>query len=212
VSQHLIDTPVILGQCRKCNAYVFACLVGGYPVVADPKPLDADAVRNALIKGLVVYDQTTQSRKPHVLIHRTIDSPWPSRHTVIADHPCGLHANEVLVNQVKAQARAKTTAGAASAARATHATNATRRHSSGGGQPYSGYLYRRCDKCLQFIGLCTEIVGLKVKQYWEWVQHVQCPDVADWCQRCGRSDLKRDKHGHHWPHGLHADGSGEWCD
>lgn len=210
MTEHLIDTDIKLGICIRCNAYVFTCLVGGGKVAVNPAELDDAGVRDALIAGRVVYDMLTKSGKPWILRDRTIDSDYPSRHKILGAHACGVHVREIDTTAAaagKEAARANWATTQRSGARATHANNATRHRSDDD----TRYLYRRCDKCADWIGTDKNIVGLKVGQYWEHVEHADCDGKPkrDHCRNCGRLDVTRQKDGTWF---RHRDCSGDhWC-
>jgi hypothetical protein len=66
--QHLIDTPIQLGQCSQCEAFVFSCQVSGFKVMCNPAPLDGmEEIRAALVNGAQVFRVTYVGKKPNKL-------------------------------------------------------------------------------------------------------------------------------------------------
>ncbi len=52
----MLNTPLALANCDKCNAYVFVCHVGGIQVIVDTNPLDGmEDVRRRLMMGRTCY-------------------------------------------------------------------------------------------------------------------------------------------------------------
>lgn len=79
-----------LGQCARCKAYVFTCLVDGLDTVVDSSPLGVEDYRACVIQGRPTFDLVQDSKgTPSKLKTRTQFSSW-GKHVSLAQHPCGL--------------------------------------------------------------------------------------------------------------------------
>lgn len=100
--QHLIDKPIVLGECIRCGGHVFACTASGIAAAADPEPLDATALRAALRGGRDVFRVISVAGHPHKLqragesLLRNLD-----HHTFVAGHTCGAAAMDTTRVDIK---------------------------------------------------------------------------------------------------------------
>lgn len=83
---HLITTRATQTPCPRCRRPTLTAISEGWPVRADPEPLDRQGEINALLAGKWTWT-LTQSRE---LIHRDPDriSDPKIRGTIHADHKC----------------------------------------------------------------------------------------------------------------------------
>ncbi|WP_432112835.1 hypothetical protein [Streptomyces sp. S1] len=114
-ADHLVDTPIRLGQCNRCRAYVFLANSSGVKSAADVAPADRGAYIAATLDGRRLFDLVEQAGRPQRLLTRRLGSPAPvydasgaqtaaeGRRPVLVEHGCGGHAQNMLTFQEVAQ-------------------------------------------------------------------------------------------------------------
>lgn len=98
---NLIDTPIKLAQCNRCQAWTYLAMSSGLRSAADVIPPDRGAYIIALTEGRRLFRITDQAGRPHKLLTvRPADlkpsfdqsgtQAGPQR--LFAEHGCGSHA------------------------------------------------------------------------------------------------------------------------
>lgn len=108
MSDHLVDTPIRLAQCNRCEAYVYLAHASGVRAAADVAPAGRDAYIGALVAGRRTFDLVEAAGRPHKLRTRRLDAQPPSydpngaqtaaegRRAVLVEHGCGSHAQNAV--------------------------------------------------------------------------------------------------------------------
>lgn len=95
MGKFIADTPIKLGKCVRCGAYVFAADVSGLRVMADPEPLDADGVRTALVGRRDVFRVQTVAGRPHKLLAaQEAHYAKIGEHQWVGGHGCGVSGRD----------------------------------------------------------------------------------------------------------------------
>lgn len=120
-----------------------------------------------MLSGRSTYDQLTQAGRPWKLQMRGPWSSWPPKHTLLGEHTCGTRGMNTKVVEVLELPphlpRAQYEAYGELAAMSTRVETVT--------YLPSDTHYKRCERCEKILGKDNRIVGVKVGDYWEWVQH-----------------------------------------
>jgi hypothetical protein len=70
MAEHLVDTEIKLGQCNRCDAYVFMAMASGVRSAADPAPVDRNGYIAALTEGRRLFRLVERSGRPYKLLTR----------------------------------------------------------------------------------------------------------------------------------------------
>ncbi|RSS39055.1 hypothetical protein [Streptomyces sp. WAC08241] len=81
-SDHLVDSPVRLGQCNRCQGYVFLANSSGVKSAAGTAPADRGAYIAAAIDGRRLFDLAEQAGQPQRLLTRRPET----RHRALRRH------------------------------------------------------------------------------------------------------------------------------
>lgn len=107
-NDHLVDSPVKLGTCNRCRAYVYLAHSSGIRSAADVAPAGRDAYVAAALDGRRHFDLVEAAGRPSKLLTRTRGSQAPSftlegaqeavqgRRPVLVEHGCGGHAQNMI--------------------------------------------------------------------------------------------------------------------
>lgn len=105
---HLVDTKIKLGQCNRCEAFVFLAMSSGIRSAADVTPADRDAYIATLMDGRRSFDLGEVAGRPSKLLSRRLGSPAPpydpggsqisaqGRRKVLVEHGCGGRARNMV--------------------------------------------------------------------------------------------------------------------
>ena len=105
MSQYLVDTEIKLGQCNRCESYVFMAMSSGVRSAADPAPADRDAYIAALTDGRRVFRRSDRAGRPWKLRSdppRWVDPSFDAGGAqtapgdVLVEHGCGGHQRNML--------------------------------------------------------------------------------------------------------------------
>lgn len=100
-----ISSKIELGQCQKCKAYIFNCVVAGMNAAIDPVALRETAdVRQALITGRSLYHVQMLGGKPNKafnVIGSQVGKSIEHGSPLWAQHPC-MAAGTVRASKVEA--------------------------------------------------------------------------------------------------------------
>jgi hypothetical protein len=176
VSQHFIDKPIQLKQCRRCNGYVFLCTDAGTQVAADVKPLSVEEYRQCIMQRRITLDVVTQAGRPHMLRMRSASSTWPpyAGRSVVAEHPCTRSINMGGVDLIDPPGIARVSDTSEHGASKEPAMQVL--GTSNLGSPASIATLRRseCDSCGKPVGVSQPHVGIEQGGAWVWVVHLEC--------------------------------------
>lgn len=107
-NDHLVDSPVKLGTCNRCGAYVYLAHSSGIRSAADVAPAGRDAYVAAALDGRRHFDLAEAAGRPVKLLTRTPRSQAPTftlegaqeavqgRRPVLVEHGCGGHAQNMI--------------------------------------------------------------------------------------------------------------------
>lgn len=107
-NDHLVDSPVKLGTCNRCGAYVYLAHSSGIRSAADVAPAGRDTYVTAALDGRRHFDLVEAAGRPSKLLTRTLGSPAPSFtlegaqiavqgfRPVLVEHGCGGHAQNMI--------------------------------------------------------------------------------------------------------------------
>jgi hypothetical protein len=179
MSNQLIDTVVQLRQCPRCKAYVFVCMVSGIKTAADPKPLNVEEYRAALISGRMTYDQLDQAGRPWKLQGRTAASQWPpfKGRKIVAEHGCTKAMNmaeaEFIDIPRSTPASGIGAAGVTTGQYASTSTQTTLGTVAVNVIPHRSrtYLQVKCDRCKLSIGHDWNFWGIQRGEEWVHAEH-----------------------------------------
>ena len=97
-NQILVDTEIKLGQCNRCQAYVFMAMSSGIRSAADPAPVSRDGYVATLAGGMRLFRLVEQAGRPHKLLgvrpadlNPSFDENGAQTGTqrLLAEHGCG---------------------------------------------------------------------------------------------------------------------------
>ncbi|MFF5973706.1 hypothetical protein ACFY7C_19475 [Streptomyces sp. NPDC012769] len=193
---HLVDTPIRLGQCNRCEQYVFLAMSSGVKSAADVAAADRDAYIAAVIAGRRSFDLLEQAGRPHKLLTRRLGSPAPlfdpegaqagaeGRRRVLVEHGCGGRAQNMVTFREVEQGPPQ-----APVTRGAHRGGSHREpvHASG---LYVEELPRpsrvgranrrlsestpRCDVCSEYIRDGEMYWGIQLGAEWKYAAHEEC--------------------------------------
>lgn len=181
------DTTIRLGQCNRCQAYVFMAMSSGVRSAADPAPASRDAYIAALTDGRRVFRLSEVAGRPDKLLTRSGRHLTPSfdgngaqngSQRFLVEHGCGGHQrNMITFTEVEPGPRsAPATHGVSrggslpdsvrdsGARRSPHAGPATLRRSEA----------VRCHICNNLIDQEKPFAGIHHGR-WVWAIHEECP-------------------------------------
>jgi hypothetical protein len=177
MTQHFIDKPIQLKQCRRCNGYVFLCTDAGTQVACDVKPLSVDEYRQCIIDRRVTCDVVTQAGRPYMLRMRGVASSWPpyAGRTVVAEHMCTRSINMTGVDLIDppATARASDTS-ERGANKGSCALGSLGTQSLGNHVNYATLHHSECESCGKRVKFDEPHVGIEQGGKFIWVQHLEC--------------------------------------
>lgn len=192
----LVDTKIRLGQCNRCDQWVYLAQSGGLRSAADVVPCARDAYIAALTDGRRVFRLATAAGKPHKLLAHRLTGAGPTFdaggaqsgvQSFLVEHGCGGHArNMITFREVETEGPppAPVTPGRH---RGGHhqpdahgmtveqiprsaAAPATRRRSDAG-TASSGWTGAVCGTCRCRIAVGDAMVGVQHGHLWVWAEH-----------------------------------------
>jgi hypothetical protein len=104
-NDHLVDTEIKLGQCNRCQAYVFMAMASGVRSAADPAPVDRGGYIAALTEGRRLFRLVERAGRPYKLQTRRPADLEPSfdpggaqtgSQHLLAEHGCGGHQRNMI--------------------------------------------------------------------------------------------------------------------
>jgi hypothetical protein len=120
VNEHLVDTKIKLGQCNRCEGYVFMAMSSGVRSAADPAPVSRDGYVAALTDGRRLFRLQTAAGRPQKLLtcrpadlHPSFDpgGAQTGAQSLLAEHGCGGRQRNMItfreIEQGPPSARAK---------------------------------------------------------------------------------------------------------
>lgn len=174
-----IDTIIKLRQCPRCKAYVFVCMVSGIKTAADPKPLNVDEYRAALIAGRMTYDQLDQAGRPWKLQGRTAASQWPpfKDRKIVAEHGCTKAMNMAEAEFIDIPRSTPASGTGAAGVTPTHSVYSSEPRILGTVAAHvthhrsRPYIQAKCDRCKLSIGHDWNFWGIQRGDHWIHVEH-----------------------------------------
>lgn len=198
MSDHLVDTPVKLGQCNRCQQYVWLAMASGVRSAADVAPAAREAYVAALVDGRRTFGLITQAGRPWKLSTRRLGDPAPvfgsqglqeppeGSRAVLVEHGCGGHARNMVSFREVEQGPPP--------ARATHGGSR-----SGGPHPVAAHesglvveeiprrspvrpashlpseAYPKCGTCQRYVKSGEMYWGIQHGPVWIYCEHEECP-------------------------------------
>jgi hypothetical protein len=154
-------------------------MVSGIKTAADPKPLDVDEYRAALIAGRMTYDQLDQAGRPWKLQGRTAASQWPpfKGRKIVAEHGCTKAMNMAEAEFIDIP-RSTPASGTGEAGVTTGQYASTSMPTTLGTVAVNvihhrsrPYVQAKCDRCKLSIGYDWNYWGFQRGDYWIYVEH-----------------------------------------
>lgn len=175
-SQHFIDKPIVLKQCRRCNGYVFLCTDAGSTVASDTKPLTVEEYRQCIMQRRLTLDVVTQAGKPYMLRMRGVGSPWPpyAGRAVVAEHQCTKAINMAGVDLIDPPGTARVSDTSAHGVNKESAMQSLGTTRLGGRASTVTLRLSKCDSCGKPVREGELYWGIEHAGRWELLQHMEC--------------------------------------
>jgi hypothetical protein len=190
VTEHLVDTEIKLGQCNRCQAYVFMAMASGVRSAADPAPVDRNRYIAALTQGLRLFRLIERAGRPYKLQTRRPADLEPSfdpagaqtgSQRLLAEHGCGGHQRNMItfteVEQRPPSAHAKPGSSRVGGSLPEAAPGAETNPfvAASHVNPHPSEPYPKCGICSRYIRKGESHWGIQHGVVWVYAEHEDCP-------------------------------------